>query len=65
MQSLIGLKGRCRSYKVDGAGEGEGLKLDHICQDTGSRSIYGESELYLSMAAAVTGVEFATSSTLS
>ena len=63
MQSLIGLKGGCRSYKVDGACEGEGLKLDHICKDMGNRSMYGESELYFSMAAAVTRVEFAASLT--
>jgi hypothetical protein len=61
MQSLIRLKGRCMSFKVDGAGEGEGLKLDHISKDTGKRSMYGESQLYLSMAAAVTGVECAAS----
>ena len=62
MQSLIGLKGRCRSYKVDGAGEGEGPKLDHICKDMGNSNMY---ELHLSMAADVTRVEFAVSLTQS
>ena len=58
MQSLNGLKGGRRSCKVDGAGEGEGLKLGHICKDTGNRSTYGDRQPYLSMAAAVTRVEF-------
>jgi hypothetical protein len=62
---LIGLKGRCRSYKVDAAGEGEGLKLDHVCKGMDNSSMYGESELYLSKGAAVTGVEFAASLTQS
>jgi len=65
MQSLIELKGRCRNYKVDGAVEGDGLKLDHICKDMGNRSMCGDSQLYFSMAAAVTRIELAASFTLS
>ena len=42
-----------------------GLKLDPICKDMGKRSMYGESEVYLSMDAAVTGVELAASLTKS
>lgn len=60
MQSLTRFRGRCRSYKVDGAGDREGLKLDHTYAKAWVTGIYGESQLHLSMAAAMTRVEFAT-----
>jgi hypothetical protein len=63
MQSLIRFKGRCRSCKVDGASDREGLKLDHTYAKAWVTGMYGESQLYLSRAAAVTRVEFATSLT--
>jgi hypothetical protein len=67
MQSLIGFKGRCRSYTAGGAGEGEGLKLDHRYANVWvtEACMVRVNCTDLSMAAAVTRVEFATSLTQS